>query len=243
MAPKDGPKLLREALKTGKFILPSSELLTTNPFPGNCLNGCEVFDGISAKHATIVGFDFLYLTGSGTTAGTCDTDFAAKRCEMVVRNTHLPVIADADTGFGTSMDITWTIQLYEEAGMAGCHVGDQVFPGQVQGTNVVDGEAYLERIRSAVEARSNPDFAIIARTHVQQPDTCRGEEAGERAFTERVRRLKGACIAGAKIAFVESTRTEEACYKSLVERLAPFPVMINVVPHVSWFGVLVYGLG
>lgn len=192
-----------------------------------------------------MGFDFLYLTGAtGSLAGTSDTDFA-RLGEMVVQNTHLPVIADADTGFGAPLDVIRTIRLYEQAGMAGCHIGDLVEPGQLQGTNVVDREVYLERIRSAVEARSNPDFAIIARTHVRQPDVYAGEEAGERgqrAFKERVRRLKEACRAGADIAFMESPRREEACYKSLVEELAPYPVMINVVPHVSWW-CSCYGLG
>lgn len=159
------------------------------------------------------------------------TEFA-KISEMVVQHTHLPVIADADTGFGGPLNVARTIKLYEHAGVAGCHIEDQVFPkrcGQLKGKEVVDLQVYLERIRSAVEARVDPDFVIIARTDARQAKRFGGEHAGRLAFDEGVRRLKAALDAGADMAFMESPRTEEECTK-LVNALAPKPVLINVLP-------------
>lgn len=209
---------------------------------GRCLIGPGVFDGISTKIATSVGFDWIYLAGSGTTGShlgepdlsvMTQTEFA-EMCRMVVMQTHLPVIADADTGFGGPLNIRRTIRLYEHAGVAGCHIEDQVFPkrcGQLAGKDVVDLQIYLERIRSAVEAKTDPDFMVIARTDARQAKSLGGEEAGEKAFMEGVRRLKAALDAGADMAFMESPRTQEEC-EYLVKECAPKPVMINVLPHV-----------
>lgn len=155
--------------------------------------------------------------------------------EMVVQHSNAPVIADADTGFGGPLNIARTIRLYEHAGIAGCHIEDQVFPkrcGQLKGKDVVDLQVYLERIRSAVEARIDPDFVIIARTDARQANTYGGEHAGRDAFNEGVKRLKAAIAAGADVAFMESPRTEEEC-ATLVKELAPKPVLINVLPNVS----------
>lgn len=191
-----------------------------------------------------VRFDFLYLAGSGATGshlGEPDlsimtaTEFADLG-EMMAQHTHLPVIADADTGFGGPLNIARTIKLYEHAGIAGCHIEDQIFPkrcGQLKGKDIVDLPVYIERIRSAVEARMDPNFVIIARTDARQAKSQGGESAGREAFEEGVRRLKAALDAGADMAFMESPRTEEECV-TLVKELAPKPVLINVLPHVSF---------
>jgi 2-methylisocitrate lyase-like PEP mutase family enzyme len=157
-------------------------------------------------------------------------DEFAKASEIVAQNTHLPVIADADTGFGGLLNIRRTIQLYEHAGVAGCHIEDQVFPkrcGQLKGKDVVDLQVYLERIRSAVEARTNPDFVIIARTDARNAKSFGGDKASTEAFREGVKRLKEAMAAGADVAFMESPRTKEEM-SELVRDLAPHPVLINV---------------
>ena len=159
-------------------------------------------------------------------------DEFAKACEIAAQNTHLPVIADADTGFGGPLNIRRTIQLYEHAGVAGCHIEDQVFPkrcGQLKGKDVVDLQVYLERIRSAVQARTNPDFVIIARTDARNAKSFGGDQASKEAFEEGVRRLKEAMAAGADMAFMESPRTKEEM-RTLVKELAPHPVLINVLP-------------
>lgn len=190
-----------------------------------------------------MGFDFLYLAGSGATGSRVgepdlsvmtQTEFA-DIAGMMVQHTDLPVIADADTGFGGPINIRRTVQLYEHAGVAGLHIEDQVFPkrcGQLKGKDVVDMQVYLERVRSAVEARMDPDFVIIARTDARQAKKFGGTVAGEEAFHEGVKRLKAALDAGADMAFMESPRTEEEC-KELVKACAPKPVLVNVLPHVS----------
>jgi len=221
---KTGPRRFREGLASGK-----------------CLIGPGVFDGISTRVASTVGFDFLYLAGSGATGSflgepdlsvMTQTEFA-KVGEMMVQHSNLPIIADADTGFGGPLNIARTIKLYEHAGIAGCHIEDQVFPkrcGQLKGKDVVDLQVYIERIRSAVEARVDPDFVIIARTDARQAKAFGGEKAGRHAFEEGVKRLKAALDSGADMAFMESPRTEEEC-SALVKALAPKPVLINVLPH------------
>lgn len=111
----------------------------------------------------------------------------------------------------------------------------QVYPkrcGQLKGKNIVSTEDFLGRIGSAIEARQDPDFVIIARTDARQADAYGGSRAGQHAFDEGVRRLREAVEAGADVAFMESPRTEDEC-ATLVRELAPTPVLINVLPGVS----------
>ncbi|RHZ55765.1 isocitrate lyase/PEP mutase family protein [Aspergillus thermomutatus] len=215
---------LREALKQGR-----------------CLIGPGVFDGISTRVANEIGFDFLYLAGSGSTGSYCaepdlsvmtQTEFFQLGL-MVALHTELPIIADADTGFGGPLNIARTVRLYEHAGIAGLHIEDQVFPkrcGQLQGKDVVDLEVFIERVRSAVEARQDPDFVIIARTDARQAKKFGGPKAGAEAFHEGIKRLKAAAAAGADMVFMESPRTEEEC-RTLVKEMGDVPVLINVLPN------------
>jgi hypothetical protein len=96
--------------------------------------------------------------------------------------TDLPVIADADTGLGGPLNIRRTVEPYEHAGMAGIHIEDQVFPkrcGQLKSKDVVNLQVFLGRVRSAVEARRDPEFVIIARPDARQAKQLGGSEAGE----------------------------------------------------------------
>jgi len=192
-----------------------------------CLIGPGVFDGISTQVAAKQGFDFLYLTGAGASGSfTGNPDLSVMTCtefaqlaRMMVHISPVPVIADADTGFGGPINIARTMSLYEAAGVAGLHIEDQTFPkrcGQLEGKHVVPLDEFLERVRSAVEARSNPDFLIIARTDARR----------DGGFEEGVKRLKAA----ADVAFMESPETEDEC-KRLVKELAPHPVLINILPN------------
>ena len=229
-----------------------------------CLIGPGVFDGISAHVANSVGFDFLYLAGSGATGSVCgQPDLSiitqtelADMGRTISMTTDTPILADADTGFGGPLNVARTVRLYEHAGIAGCHIEDQVcisktttsagrelkddvipcqiFPkrcGQLKGKDVVEVDVFLERIRSAVQARQDPDFVIIARTDARQAEAYGGASAGRHAFDEGVMRLRAALDAGADMAFMESPRTEEEC-ATLVRELAGRPVLINVLPHV-----------
>ncbi|TPX66495.1 hypothetical protein SpCBS45565_g04479 [Spizellomyces sp. 'palustris'] len=116
------------------------------------------------------------------------------------------------------------MQLFEGAGVAGVHIEDQTFPkrcGQLEGKDVVALDEFLERIAAAVQARTDPEFVIIARTDSRQA-------VGN--IDECIRRLKAAFDVGADVGFVESPMTKEEC-KKVVESLAPRPVLINVLPH------------
>ncbi|KAJ3548518.1 hypothetical protein NM688_g5288 [Phlebia brevispora] len=237
----DIPKRLRELLKQdGCTICPG------------------IFDGVSCHLANSAGFNALYLAGSGTSGSAIGepdlsvitADELADAARMMVGVATVPIIADADTGFGGPLNVARTIALYESAGVAGCHIEDQTFPkrcGQLAGKDVVDMETYLERISAAVKARRNPDFVIIARTDVRNATIVGGENAGEQAFEEgvkrhvpqerlwchtdyQIRRLKAALVAGADVAFMESPRTMDEAAR-LVKALTPHPVMINVLPN------------
>lgn len=104
--------------------------------PGKCLIGPGVFDGISTRVASQIGFDFLYLAGSGATGSYCGEPdlsvmtqtefFQLGRMLALHTDTALPIIADADTGFGGPLNISRTVRLYEHAGIAGLHIENQV---------------------------------------------------------------------------------------------------------------------
>lgn len=224
----------------------------------DCIICPGVFDGISTHVASNAGFDCLYLAGSGASGSVIgEPDLSvitgtelANTARVITEISNVPVIADADTGFGGPLNVARTIALYESAGVAGCHIEDQTFPkrcGQLNGKDVVDMETYLERIVAAVKARRNPDFLIIARTDARNAAQFGGGDAGEEAFEEGVKRyveyvwtlhmltrpwsrLKAALEAGADVGFMESPRTMEEGAR-LVKALAPHPVMINVLPN------------
>lgn len=107
----------------------------------------------------------------------------------------------------------------------------------MKGKDVVDTAVFIERIRSAVEARQDPDFVIIARTDARQANRYGGPKASRGAFEEGVKRLKAALAAGADMAFMESPRSEEEC-KILVKEMGDKPVLINVLPNVSSLAIL-----
>lgn len=173
--------------------------------------GPGVFDGISAHVANATGFDFLYLAGSGSSGsyiGEPDLSVITQTemtslARTVVHCSNVPVIADADTGFGGPLNIRRTIQQFEAVGVAGIHIEDQTYPkrcGQLEGKHVVELDEFLERVAAAVESRSDKDFVIIARTDARQAKI-NGKEGG---IEECIKRLKAAFDVGADMGFVES---------------------------------------
>jgi len=137
----------------------------------------------------------------------------------------VPVIADADTGFGGPANVARTVRQYVSAGVAGMHIEDQVQTkrcGHLLGKQVVSREEFLTRIRAAVIARDSipggSDFVIIGRT----------DSAQVLGMEEAVIRLKLAADAGADVCFIEGVKTEELL-RSTVAALAPKPVLVNVI--------------
>src|SRR5437660_2736560 len=134
------------------------------------------YDGLSARLIAQAGFSLIYMTGFGTAAsvlGQPDVGLLTMS-EMVGRAGalasvlgDLPLIADADTGYGNPINVRRTVREYEHAGVAGLHIEDQVWPkkcGHMEGKQVIPMEEMVQKIRAAVDARQDPDFVIIART-------------------------------------------------------------------------------
>jgi 2-methylisocitrate lyase-like PEP mutase family enzyme len=155
------------------------------------------YDCITARMIARAGFDCVYMTGAGTAATLGYPDFGLVTMSEMVDNAgriagavELPVIADADTGYGNELNVSRTVREYEGRGVAGIHIEDQGFPkkcGHLDDKEIVPREDWLAKIRAAVAARRSADFAIIARTDARAV-------AG---FDEAVARGNAALAAGA----------------------------------------------
>jgi len=187
------------------------------------------YDCVSAKLVEQAGFAAVYMTGYGTSAsrlGLPDLGFAGF-AEMVdhARNmaaaVSIPLIADADTGYGNALNVRRTVQLYEGAGVAALHLEDQALPkrcGHLPGKQVVPLEEFAQKIRAAVEARTDPRLLIIART----------DAIAVTGFDDALRRAEAAAKAGADVLFVEGPTTEDQ-----IERIArsfDTPLLFNYAP-------------
>ncbi|CAM3724853.1 methylisocitrate lyase [Occultella aeris] len=135
------------------------------------------FNPLSARLIEEKGFEGVYISGAVLSAdlglpdiGLTTLTEVAARSGQIARMTNLPAIVDADTGFGEPMNVARTIQVLEDAGLAGAHIEDQVNPkrcGHLDGKSVVGLSDAVKRIRAAVDARRDPDFLIMARTDVR----------------------------------------------------------------------------
>ncbi|MEU6172265.1 methylisocitrate lyase [Streptantibioticus parmotrematis] len=141
---------------------------------GRLLRVPGAINPLSARLIQDTGFDAVYLSGAVLAADlglpdiglTTSTEIAA-RAQQTTRVTDLPAIIDADTGFGEPMNAARTVQLMEDAGLAGMHLEDQVNPkrcGHLDGKQVVGRDEMTRRLRAAVDARRDPDFLLMART-------------------------------------------------------------------------------
>src|SRR3989441_699510 len=167
------------------------------------------YDAISAKLVQQAGFPAVYMTGYGTSAsrlGLPDLGFAGL-AEMVDHARNLvavldvPLIADADTGYGNALNVRRTVQMYEAAGVAALHIEDQVTPkrcGHLSGHQVIPRAEFTGKIRAAVEARTDPDLLVIART----------DAISAVDIDEALRRGEAAAKAGADVLFIEAPRDE-----------------------------------
>jgi 2-methylisocitrate lyase-like PEP mutase family enzyme len=187
------------------------------------------YDGVSGKLVEQAGFPAVYMTGFGTSAsrlGQPDLGFAGL-AEMAdhVRNlaaaVTIPVIADADTGYGNALNVRRTVQMYEGAGAAALHLEDQVAPkrcGHLSGHQIIPRGEFAGKIRAAVEARADPDLLVIART----------DAISAAGFDEALRRGEAAARAGADVLFIEAPRTEEQVAR--VAQAFETPLLYNLAP-------------
>lgn len=191
-----------------------------------------VFDGLTARIALNNGFECLYMTGAGTTMsrlgmpdlGVATLNDMRDHAGMIANlDRRVPLIADADTGYGGALMVGRTTEQYIQAGVAGFHLEDQVVNkrcGHLKNKEIVDEDVYMSRIRAAVNARTKvgQDIVIIARTDALQ---MLGYEAA-------ISRLKNAIKIGADVAFLEGIISKEQA-KEACEELAPTPVLLNMV--------------
>ncbi len=133
----------------------------------------------------------------------------------------IPLIADADTGYGNALNVRRTVRMYEAAGVAALHLEDQVLPkrcGHLAGKQVVPLEEFAQKIMAAVEVRTDPDLLIIART----------DAIGVTGFDDALRRGEAAIQAGADILFVEAPTSEQQI--ETVARTFDTPLLFNYAP-------------
>jgi 2,3-dimethylmalate lyase len=187
------------------------------------------YDGVSVKLVEQAGFPVAYMTGYGVSAsrlGLPDMGFAglgemADHARNMAAAVSIPLIADADTGYGNALTVRRTVALYEAAGVAGLHLEDQQLPkrcGHLTGKLVVSVEEFEAKIRAAVDARTDPDLVIIART----------DAIAVNGFDDALRRAEAAVKAGADMLFVEAPTTLEQIER--VARVFDTPLLFNYAP-------------
>jgi len=203
----------RAALRKG---LDSGEL---QRFPG-------AFSPLVAKLVAEIGFEGVYVSGAVLSAdlglpdiGLTTLSEVAGRSAQIAAATDLPTLVDADTGFGEPMSAARTVTILEDAGLAGCHLEDQVNPkrcGHLDGKAVVPAVEMVKRLRAAVAARRDPNFIICART----------DAAGIEGIDAAIERAKAYADAGADLIFTEalSTPTEFEKFRAAVDT----PLLANM---------------
>ena len=187
------------------------------------------YDGFSARLVEAAGFKAVYMTGAGTAAshlGQPDLGLTTLT-EMATHAAHLascltvPLIADADTGYGNALNVVRTVREYERAGVAGLHLEDQVAPkkcGHIAGKQVIPAKEFADKIRAAVEYRTDADLVIIARTDARAVT----------GLDDAIERANLYAEAGADIIFLEAPQSEDEMAR--VARDVKAPLLANMVP-------------
>ena len=209
---KTNSRLLREILEKEDTLL---------------LPGC--YDAISAKILKQAGFPVIYMSGSAVTAsiigkpdvGLLTMTEMVNQARNIVNATDLPLICDADTGYGNVINVIRTVKEYERVGVAGIHIEDQVIPkrcGHFEGKAVISAEEMVEKIKAAIYAREDPDFLIIARTDARAP----------LGLEEALRRGRLYTDAGADVLFIEAPQSAEEL-EMIARAFNEIPLLVNMV--------------
>jgi 2,3-dimethylmalate lyase len=176
----------------------------------NIVQAPGVVDAVGARLVAKEGFDAIYMTGAGTTAsrlgwpdvGLLTMPEMSDNAQRIAEASGLPLIADADTGYGGPLNVRRTIRSYERAGVAGLHIEDQTWPkrcGHLEGKTLIPPHEMAANIRAACDARADQNFVIIART----------DAIAVEGFDKALERAKTYEEAGADVIFVEAPRTME----------------------------------
>lgn len=185
------------------------------------------YDCITARLIEQAGFPAVYMTGAGTAATLGYPDYGliglsemAENAGRIAAAVGVPVIADADTGYGNELNVTRTVREYERRGVAGLHIEDQSFPkkcGHLDNKEVIPVAQFAAKVKAAAEARTDPNFLIIARTDAR----------AVLGLDEAIARANAALEAGADMAFVEAPQTLEEI--AAVPKRVKGPCLLNVV--------------
>jgi carboxyvinyl-carboxyphosphonate phosphorylmutase len=168
------------------------------------------YDALTARLIEQAGFPAVYMTGFGTSAsllgrpdvGLLTMSQMVDNARRIAQAVDVPVIADADTGYGNALNVIRTVQEYELAGVSAIHIEDQVMPkkcGHMDNKQVISTSEMAEKIRAATEARTSPDFLIIARTDARAIEGLDGALRRAHAYRD----------AGADLLFIEAPQTED----------------------------------
>jgi 2,3-dimethylmalate lyase len=207
---RGGPARLRELLNSGQTVVA----------PG-------AFDPLAARLVEEAGFAAVYMTGFGTSAallgrpdvGLLTMTEMADSAGRIAACVDIPLIADADTGYGNPLNVIRTVGAYEAAGVAGLHIEDQVAPkkcGHMEGKLVIGADEMAQKVRAAVDARTDPDFVIIARTDARAVE-------GLDSALDRARRYRDA---GADVLFIEAL-VSEAEIEAAAAAFPDVPLLFN----------------
>lgn len=185
------------------------------------------YDCITARMIERAGFGAVYVSGGCSAIMLGFPDYGlVTATEMIdnagriVNSVSVPVIADADTGYGNELNVTRTVRDFEQKGVSAIHIEDQTFPkicGHLSGKEVLSIERFANKIRAAAAARRNKDTIIIARTDAR----------ATLGFENAVQRMNAALDAGADVAFLEAPQTKEETAQA--PRLIHGPCLLNVV--------------
>jgi 2-methylisocitrate lyase-like PEP mutase family enzyme len=185
------------------------------------------YDCVGARLVEQAGYRAVYMTGAGTAAALGYPDYGlitmsemAENAARLTAAVSVPVIADADTGYGNELNVTRTVREYQKRGVAGLHIEDQGFPkkcGHLEDKTVIALGDYLAKIRAAAAAKSDPDFLLIARTDARAVT----------GFEDAVARMNAALEAGADMAFLEAPQTTAEV--EAIPRLIKGPCLLNIV--------------
>jgi 2-methylisocitrate lyase-like PEP mutase family enzyme len=186
------------------------------------------YDALTARLIEQAGFDVVYMTGFGSTAsligrpdvGLLTGTEMVDNARRIVSAVDVPVIADADTGYGNAINVVRTVQLFEQAGVAGLQLEDQVAPkkcGHMSGKAVIETAEMVGKLQAAVAARRDPDLVLIARTDAVAVSGVSDAIARGHAYAE----------AGADVLFVEAPTSEDDIARIATELRGVAPLVFN----------------
>ena len=185
-----------------------------------------VLNALHAKIAESVGFQAVYMTGAGTAAERGFPDVGLLTMTEMVANAKyianavdIPVVCDADTGYGNPLNVQRTVREYESAGVAAIHLEDQLFPkkcGFFEGKQVIPVEEHVHKIKAALDARTDPDFVIIARC----------DAYAVTGWEDTIQRCNAYVEAGADLVFVDGIKSESDI-QNYARDMAGLPRMYN----------------